>query len=512
MKMYKLSSFFLLALLLISISACSDLEETLNEDLTAEEAQILLDGTDVDALILTAYESMFSPFQDQARYFCLQEHTSDEVIGPTRGPDWDDNGIWRVLHNHSWDADHLYVGDTFNELLQGVFNATNILNFDPSPEQGAEARFLRAFFMYCVSDTWGQVPVREPGEDLLNAPRVLKGSEANDFIISELEEIMPNLPDGKPDAAGRATKEAAKALLMKAYINRGVYADRARPSFDNADMDKVIQYADEITANGSYSLADNYYDNFAINNGEVSPELIFTSKNTGGERGGNVRSRWYMTLHYNQNPSGWNGFCTIADFYDKFTDDNDTRKSGEIPLQIDSSGIKMGFLEGQQVDQDGNDILDRKGNPLSYTREVAIQESGNNLEVTGVRAIKYQIDYESGDLADNDFVIYRYADVLLMKAEALMRKGDNGAALAIVNEIRAKRGAAELTSLDEQAMLDERGFELWWEGHRRQDLIRFGKFLDAWNEKPESGAERLVFPIPNAALAVNPNLEQNPGY
>ena len=178
----------------------------------------------------------------------------------------------------------------------------------------------------------------------------------------------------------------------------------------------------------------------------------------------------------------------------------------------DVSGIKAGFLIGQQYDQDGTALEDRGGNPLAFTPQVAIQESGGDLETTGIRVIKYPIDYNSGDNADNDYVLYRYADVWLMKAEAAMRNGDSGTALDMVNTLRTTRGASTLGSIDADGMLAERGRELYWEGHRRTDLIRFGRFLDAWQEKAASGSERLLFPIPATSLASNPNLTQNPGY
>jgi hypothetical protein len=149
---------------------------------------------------------------------------------------------------------------------------------------------------------------------------------------------------------------------------------------------------------------------------------------------------------------------------------------------------------------------------LAFTPEVKLKETGSNLEITGIRVMKYPIDYTGGDQADNDYVIFRYADVLLMKAEALLRTGSTAAALTIVNSIRTKRGATVLAALDLQALLDERGRELYWEGWRRQDLIRFGKFLEPWQEKPTDDVKYLIFPIPAEQLAVNPNLTQNEGY
>jgi hypothetical protein len=158
-------------------------------------------------------------------------------------------------------------------------------------------------------------------------------------------------------------------------------------------------------------------------------------------------------------------------------------------------------------------LEDRKGNALSFTREVALRETGNNLEVTGIRVNKYPFDYgSSGDQKNNDWAIFRYADVLLMKAEAEMRSGA-GDPKAIINDIRTKRGATALTAdLTLQDILDERGRELYWEGWRRQDLIRFGKYLEPWQEKESDDPKNLVFPIPSDQLAVNPNLTQNPGY
>jgi hypothetical protein len=181
-------------------------------------------------------------------------------------------------------------------------------------------------------------------------------------------------------------------------------------------------------------------------------------------------------------------------------------------------GVRVGFLVGQQYDQNGTALQDRRGNALAFTPEVKIKETGNNLEITGIRVMKYPIDYAHEFPADNDWVIYRYSDVLLMKAEAILRGGTaTGAppyntALGLVNFVRAARGATPLAAVDLPALLDERGREFYWEGLRRNDLIRFGKFLDAWQEKPASGAERLLFPMPNPQLAANPNLSQNEGY
>ena len=203
----------------------------------------------------------------------------------------------------------------------------------------------------------------------------------------------------------------------------------------------------------------------------------------------------------------------MSDFYNKF-EAADTRRGMAYTGVTNVSGIRVGFLIGQQFDENGVALKDRNGAPLAFTPEVKLKETGTNLEVTGIRVIKYPIDYTGGDQADNDYVVFRLADVMLMKAEAQLRGAAGGAAgaLTIVNTIRTKRGASTLGAITLDGLLDERGRELYWEGWRRQDMIRFGKYLGAWQEKTASGPERLLFPIPNEQLAVNPNLKQNAGY
>lgn len=502
----KNTKLLLLGLLAIGIASCTDLDEELRQDVSGDVASELISS---ESLLEAAYQSLQLPYQDQSRFWAAQQHTSDETLGPTRGGDWDDNGIWRSLHNHTWDADHAFLSSTFDELLQIVFNTTNITDpvFNATSDQLAQARFLRAYAMFSVADGWGQVPFRDLGTSLLDNAKVLSATEAVDFIISELNAIINDLPDGPTHVAN---KDAARGLLARVHLNRGAIANRENPSFDGADLSAVISNADAIINSGRYSVG-NYFDNFAPNNDAISSENIWTALNQGGIQSGNVRSRWFCTLHYNQNPSGWNGFTTLGDFYMSFEDD-DIRRGTDYAGMTDVSGIRAGFLEGQQFDGDGNALEDRKGNPLAFTKEVAIREGGENLEVTGVRVIKYPIDYVSGDNADNDYVYIRYSDVWLMKAEALLRQGNSSEALDMVNTLRSARGASELSSIDLDEMLAERGRELYWEGHRRQDLIRYGKYLDAWEEKPASSSERLLFPIPNISLAGNPNLQQNAGY
>jgi len=197
-----------------------------------------------------------------------------------------------------------------------------------------------------------------------------------------------------------------------------------------------------------------------------------------------------------------------------------------------ASGIRPGFLVNQQYDQNGTALKDRKGNPLKFDPNIAANmiETGSNLEVTGIRIAKYVPDFKdaSGKYYSSNpgnwLMLMRFPEVGLMVAEALMRQAtpDPTASLAIVNNLRAARGApaisAGLYSLngsglhDPNALLSELGREFYWESHRRTDLIRYGMFLVPWQYKPSDDAHFLVFPIPNSALALNPNLKQNAGY
>ena len=506
--------------------SCTKLNENLNGQLT--DSQVSSGGTANTAALLNGiYDNIRGTFQDQAGVYALEELTTDELALPTRGGDWDDNGAWRLLHAHKFDADHIRVREVFAALGGVMYSATDMLRFSPTPQQAAEGRMLRAFAEYMMLEGWGQVPYIDPGQSALIPPKVRKGSEEVDYIISELNAIIPALPTGP---ATKANQNAAKVLLMKCYLNRGVFANRAAPTFSTADMTQVVTLADQIIGSGSYTFRPVYFDAFAPNNGTIGTENIWTQLNTGGTSAANMRSRWHSTMHYNQNPSGWNGFTSLSDFYNKF-EATDKRRGINYPYTSPgappnpANAINVGFLRGQQYDMTtGAALKDRTGAPLAFTDAVKLIERGTNLEVTGIRAYKYPIDFQfdNNGNVDNDYVYFRLGDVLLMKAEAILRGGTGATnaggygttAVAVVNSLRThvSRSASALASVSLDQLLDERGREMYLESWRRQDLIRFGKFLLPWQEKAASDPKYLYFPIPTGQVAANPNLTQNPGY
>ena len=547
-KYFKLSALLTLA----AVSGCTKSNESYTSTLSADQATAALGPNGVSLLLASAYADLITPFvSDQGAIFSLEENTTDESLVPTRGGDWDDNGVWRVVHNHSWNADHSQVLSVYNDLNKLNFDATNVLAFKPSAEQAAEARFLRAYALYYLLDLYNQFPFRNPGDNLLNAPKVYKGPEAIQFIIDELTAILPDLPASNSNT--QANPAAASALLMNCYLNRGAFNNRQSPTFDDADMQKVITLGNAIITGGKYTFASKYFSNFNRTNG-TSPELIWGFPSSSGLTVNNpsVNTRWMMGFHYNewvgQAPNaGWNGFSTTGDFYKSFGANgqnldyslNDTlvdtrigRRRLSDSLTTALSGIRPGFLVGQQYGPDGTPLKDRKGAPLAFDPTIAptMIETGTNLEVTGIRVAKYVPDFskENGDKyyssnPGNWFVFYRYPEIVLMVAEANLRQGtpNVGVAMGLVNGLRAARGAAPVTTLalvnptnvdDPNTMLAERGRELYWESVRRTDLIRYGVFLTPWDYKPTDDPKYLVFPIPNQALAVNPNLTQNTGY
>ncbi len=542
-------------MLITALSGCTKLDEGLNSTLTNQQTADALGSSGTGLLLKAAYSDLTAPFGDVGQLINLTGNASDESLVATRAGDWDDNGAWRVMHNHSWNADLGSLLGTFNSLNKINFDATNVLAFGPTPSQAAEARFLRAYALYNILDFYGQFPIRNPGDNLLNAPEVKSGAVAADFIISELNAILATMPAASANINYKGTADAARFLLMRCYLNRGAFANRAAPTFSDADMQQVITLGNAIMSSGRYSYTPEYFDNFTADNQSKTKEAIWAYDNTSGVSANNmdVRSFWYSTLHYNSfDPkapnAGWNGFSTVAEFYNTFgitaaptqtAADTalDKRIGGRFKAgvtDVPGSGLRPGLLIGQQFDDLGNKKHYRgwvaadgpNAKLLSFNPVIGanmFETTPGLLEATGIRILKYAPDFANYDgAAGNDVIIFRYADAVLMVAEAMMRKAtpDNAGALTMVNTLRAARGAAPLptmtlvaaTNFVPTTLLAERGRELYREWVRRTDLIRFGVFLRPWPYKPNDNPKYLLYPIPSQALAANPNLKQNPGY
>ncbi len=547
MKRYKLNGFHLLLLAAVVATGCTKLHENEQNKLVIGNGGSANAGTQ----LIAAYNDLNTVMHGQDEIFSLQENTTDECLVPTRAGDWDDNGVWRVLHAHAWDATHGQVQQVFSNLGILESDATTVLALSPTTEQAAEATFLRSLAQYYFVNLFGQVPYRTVANyNTINASPVMTPAEAIDTLVSNLTGIIPQLSQTDPSYA---TANAARFLLMKVLLNKQWFLNPSKPAAQvAADMEEVRTLGQAITG---FTLTTNYFDNFGPNNGGfgapgtggVSTENIFvygnngTATNANGTGNGAIDDRWMMALHYNSydqggnyGSAGWNGFSTIADVYTAF-DPADTRR-GNVAYPIGGanvhgvspiSGLRVGLDSGAQMNELGVQEMDRRGNLLSFQGPVANTETDlHTLEGAGIRGIKYYPDYANyTSHASNQLAIFRYADVLLMEAEADVSgaSGGTGEALSIVNtQIHAARGAAPVANVslvntgnlyDPTTILEERQKELWWESWRREDMIRTGVFLSAWNLKTaDVGITYLLFPIPVAQLVANPNLKQNPGY
>ncbi len=502
-----------IAFLSILTFSCTNLELEESDSIIADGSVVFEGVADVEASITNLYNDTYGQLGDQANFFALNEVSTDEQLVPTRGTDWGDNGIWRTLHAHTWSPTHAYVLNTWNNLNQNVLRASQIIDplSDPTPEQAAQARFLRAFSMFFVVDLWGVAPFRNPTDGSDVDPTVLSAAEAYNLIIDDLNTALSDLPVRGPSEENlRASRAAGNFLLAKVILNSERYTGSA-PNYQ-----AVIDAVDAIAADG-YSLQAGYFDLFKQ---DVDNETIWFAS-TG------VGNRIWNGLHYNQNSpdntgGGWNGFSTLAEFYDSFEGDPNSNNVGDgqeerrgwVPdaatADEQNVGIGYGFLVGQQYNEDGTILKDRTGQPLVFTKEMP-GLSGNG-EATGIRVIKYHPNDEGGSFRSHE-IVFRYADAHLMKAEAMMRMG--GDATTLVNELRTLRDATPLGSVNDNDLLAERGRELYVEFWRRNDLVRFGQFTKDWEFKnPESVGDTKwnLYPIPINALLSNPNLVQNPGY
>jgi hypothetical protein len=443
--------------------------------------------------------------------FKVNEACTDEAVCPARGSDWKSIDL-QSLHKHTWTTDNGEINNCYNNLSSGIAQANLFLKaVKGSGMTGAdvdiitaEARFIRAFHYFNMIDMFGNVPIVTDVVDPANPPKNNTRTEVFNFIESELTAIAAALP--ATSDYGRVNKNAAYFLLAKLYVNAKVFTGTAQ-------WNKTIEYCNKVIDAGTYKLADDYKSIFKWDNDNSVENIYVFCNDAKTSTWGSGFYIHFFTLHYNQGPQfgltggGWNGYSTLKSFYEKFTP---TDKRRYI------------FLVGQQYGPNGEKLESEPGKPLIFTPEYTTAEGMDNASKTdGVRVLKY-IPGGPGPLyfLNNDFAIFRFADIVLMKAEAILNGGSDpkgATALDLVNSVRARAFDAadplrKLTSVDLNILLDERGREFTWELLRRNDLIRFGKFNDAWDMKAPSASFRNLFPIPNQQMGANKNLTQNQGY
>lgn len=530
---------------LFSWTSCSSyLEENPKDRLNEEAAYSTLSDVQKNG-VLSLYNYVGGYADSQGLQgtgrgvYDLNTFTTDEAIMPTRGGDWYDGGFWQGLYLHRWGVNNEAIYATWEYLYRTVIlcNASleRIQDFAAKhPEKNvadcvAEVRALRAMFYYYIMDLFGSVPLIEKSDPTVEDIVQEKRSKVFNFIVKELTESYSLLSEERSNQPGvyygRMTQPVVWFLLAKLALNAEVYTDDdwtdgSRPDGKSIFFEvegqrlnawqTVSYYCGKITEAG-YTLEKDYTANFAVFN-ESSEENIFVIP-MDKTLYTNQFIYLFRSRHYNHAKayglSGENGSSATKEVLETF---------GYDTPQVDAR-FDYCYFAGPVKDLEGNQILLDDGvTPLVYEPwNVALDVSGKPYEKTaGARMKKYEVDktgLKDGKLLDNDIVLFRYADVLLMQSEAKVRNGENGD--AELNLVRSRVGMAPRTATLEN-LLDERMMELAWEGWRRQDMIRFGVFTRSYSSRPQLPGEEngytTVFPIPEKVIDMNPQLHQHKGY
>ncbi|AWX44061.1 hypothetical protein HME9304_01061 [Flagellimonas maritima] len=489
---------------LVFVQSCTDLEPNFGDSTNIQSDSGEFSGVSNPEGSLTNLYSGIQNLNGQQNEYALMEVSAENIAVLTRGADWGDNGVWRLLHNHNWGPGHLDVLNSWNRRNQQAFNATQLI--DPasgaSPTVLAQAQVIRAINMFMVVNFYGIAPFREVNDGPDVFPVSLSAQEAYDIILNDINSAINsgNLSSHGPDGDTFLIGEAA-ARFIRAKIN--LNAERILGAAPSGAYQAVIDDINAIEAlDFELDQSTNYFDIWDISsNSEVILHL-----NTGtGER------QWNM-LHPNQ--GGWNGFVTLTETFRSFgTDDEDQDARLGLPGP-EVNGVSVGYLRGQQKNAAGENLTDRQDNLLIYEDELLTSLEINN-ERNGIRIVKYpQRGADGRPAPTNDFVFIRFSEAVLMRAEAVLRNGGGGDATADVNAIRSRAGATTIGSATLDDVYDEYKREMNAESNitgQRARQLRYGTFADTWELKENQDEFRRLFPIPQNALA-NPNLVQNEGY
>ena len=573
MKQYIIGSMLLSSILLASCS----LDETPRSKFSEEEAFSTPKLVYVNT-VANVYSSIGNGLygSDGGSVHTFQEFSSDASMIPGRQGDWVDGGAWQNIFLHNFESSVSKYNDVWNNLYRVIGLANSSIDrlnkyLGEHPEYAEyvyELRALRAVYYYYVMDLFGQVPLVVSSQVSANEVNQSNRSDVFKFVTSELAECIPHLSDSKSqnegEYYGRITKAVAYMCMAKCAINAPVYTiDDTTPTSYSAfvgtdksgkataseeqgktvsEMGKNINItldgetrnawetavycADQIASLG-YRLQPSYADNFIVAN-QNSVENIWTRPNDCV----NYKIEDYnivRTLHYNHGGAigyqGWNGACSSKQqmlVYGYGTANPDPR------LKLNFYTDKDYMEETGKAVEDGATDKPLEYMPLAVKVDFSAADDPHAMKCSGARMKKYEFDKSTTQQYsfNNDLVIWRYADALLLKAEAEYRMGNKAEALTIVNEVRARVAATPRTELTLNDILDERMLELAWEGVRRPDQIRFCTFTEptadrfkgvthnasAGDYNDDTQGYTIVYPIPYAVLNLNKKLGQNPGY
>ena len=477
-------------------------------------------------------------------YNRVQTFSSDEASGVSFGTDYFDKGenIHPSIHNFMSGDD---PANYWTDLASGITKCNKIIEeFKETPKVAAPARLMRAFYHFILMDSYGDVPVLDhlpaDNEAVVRSPR----KEVAEFIEKEVKECLPDLSD-KNDAStyGKPNKWMAEALLVKLYINWGVYTCGDVTKYDvattkNSKLDECVKYCDDIIGSGLFNLNDPYRKKFMFDNGPQIKDFIYAMPYDKVSAQGLLYGRYRAfrriddgdTQGYYGGKMGKScaGICAMnPEFADLFCLEGDDRNDAVLKGKV----FIHDAITGEETDQP----YIYKGTQLELTKTITLQEGGLatlNCGATpdgwrqGYRSIKFYPnpnEYSAYNrYQSNDVPIFRFADIILTKAEAIKHgatatNGDTPQSL--FNQIRSYVHAPLLDhdpSLQE--ILDERGREFFDENWRRNDMIRFGTFESEYgfhkHSNPDARFDKTcrILPVPDDILKENTNWKQNPGY
>jgi starch-binding outer membrane protein, SusD/RagB family len=499
---------FVALFLTVSTNSCTDLTEKTYDVLKTEDFKT---ESEIVAVVGAAYTNLYS-FMNHNTIFSIQEVSSDEMAIPHRGADWFDGGQWLRMHRHEYTPKEESFNNAWQFCYKGISNCNRIIEQLETADKTLAAKFvselkvLRALYYYYLVDLYGNVPVVTAFAKAEAKPANRPRAEVAKFVEDEIKANVGALT--KKADYGRVNYYVGQAILAKLYLNSVVYTGAAR-------WDDCIAACNEIINSNVYKMSGGYADNFSAAN-QTSTENIFSIPyHEIFAQGFNLVQ---MTLHYesqktfNLASQPWNGYCTLAEFYNSF-DATDLRREAN-------------FLAGPQFSSGGERLVDNQaeandpdGKPLTFTPELNALEP-NCLRQAGARVGKYRFKLGATPNLDNDAPLFRLADIYLTKVEANWRKAGAPASYTVAadltdfNRTRVRAGLTPATSITAASLLAERGKEMFAEAWRRQDLIRFGIYTTAYGKFKTSTdpATETIFPIPDPQIQANSSLKQNPGY
>lgn len=535
------------------LSSCENmLDENPYGKPTAEE--ILSSSEENMAKIVGQAYAEITWLHDHWGYWGLSTLSSDECVCPIRNPggDWNDDGYWNSFNTQSWDANgkgfenmwqYSSAGAVLcNKIMGQIAPYRDAVGEEVYNRYVAELKVVRSYYYYTLFDCFGRIPYMEDyASD--NVPQS-ETWEVWNKLVTTLEENAPLLPQADvPNKAvnyGRATQGMAYALLARLYLNAESFGvTPANCGIEgiatSADFyTKCVEACDKIIDSGVYQIEDDFFTNFKVQN-EGSNENIFVIVENGNpnfnfrEVAGSFMNKLRITLltlnYAHQQAWGliekpWNGFCAPKSFIDLYEYGVDRRGPCDS-IQGTKDTRQWGWFLGPVYDAAGNQLVmeDKENLPACITSVVTSLDNATPND--GARLLKYEVEKNSSinKYCENDFVLFRYADVLYMKAEAALRGATNANISDILadsdfQKIRTRAGVEPYTTLDLDELLDERGREFAWEGVRRRDLIRYDRFSQGtWDFKPVVDKHFDWFPIPRKMLETSGGLwTQNEGY